>query len=61
MLRGRHEQVLQQPLRCYWPQEFLSPRKFDLEAENKPYVKWLRGTFDNGDGVNDESEEEVCM
>jgi hypothetical protein len=60
MLTDTHEDPPQWSLRRYWPQEFTKCRKFNRQAENTPYLKWLSDvseSFDDHDEDNDDSDQ----
>jgi hypothetical protein len=51
------DEVPRRSLRCSWPLRFFERRQyFNREAENQPYIKWLRDAF--RDAFRDASGEE---
>jgi len=44
-------------LRRYWPQEFTKRRKFDLQAENRPYLEWLSELFESFDDCDEDNDD----
>ena len=47
------EEFPRQLLPCYWPQEFTKRRQFDRQAENQPYLEFLKTSFDDCDEDGD--------
>lgn len=61
MLTDTKEGTPHLALRCHWPKELRQRRRFDREAENQPYVEWLRDGFDVGEedlAENDDDEDD---
>jgi hypothetical protein len=60
MLTGTHEESPERPLRRYWPHEFTKRRRFNSQAENRPYLEWLSvESFDDSEEENDDSDHSI--
>ena len=56
MSTNKHDGPPHEYLRCCWPLEFTTRRKFNKHAENDTYIQWLKADFDNGGEDVDEVE-----
>jgi hypothetical protein len=56
MLSHTDEESPRQQLRCHWPQLFTERRNFSRQAENEPYIEWLKASFDNSERYSNESD-----
>jgi hypothetical protein len=52
-------EVPHRSLHCFWPLRFFARQNFRREAENQPYIEWLRDNFKDASGEEwKENEEE---
>jgi hypothetical protein len=63
MTTATSDEVPRRSLHCFWPLKFFERRQyFHREAENQPYIEWLREFFKDASGEewkeNDEEDDD---
>lgn len=59
MRTDTREEFPHRPLRRSWPQEFITRRKFNRQAENQPYIEFLQTPFCDSDEDEDDGDDDV--